>query len=145
MSRLAINKHAPDGYKAVAGLDQYLQQNLDHVLLDLVKLRASQLNGCAFCVDLHSTDLEKLGVPVRKIYAVCAWEETDFFTPAERAALALTEQVTLIASGVDEQTWQDAAALFSERELSDLILAIGLINLWNRIGVSTHLTPPPLS
>ncbi|NYE93886.1 AhpD family alkylhydroperoxidase [Psychromicrobium silvestre] len=144
MTRLPIHQHAPEGYKAVAALDQYVTKNIDHVLLDLVKLRASQLNGCAFCVDMHATDLEKTGVPSRKIFAVSAWRETDFFSDRERAALALTEQVTFISSGVDEKTWQEAARLFSERELSDLILAIGTINLWNRIGVSTHLAPPAL-
>lgn len=144
MSRLVINQHAPEGYQAVAALDGYVRRHLDHVLLDLVKLRASQLNGCAFCIDLHATDLEKAGVPTRKIYAVSAWRETSFFTEPERAALALTEQITLIDSGVDEQTWREAARVFSERTLADLVLAIGTINLWNRIGVSTHLAPPPL-
>ena len=145
MTRLAINQHAPEGYAAVAALDGYVKRNLDPVLLDLVKLRASQLNGCAFCVDLHATDLEKQDVPRRKIYAVSVWRETSFFTETERAALALTEQITHLAGGVDEQAWQDAAAVFSERERADLVLAIGTINLWNRIGVSTHLAPPPLN
>ncbi len=145
MTRLAINRHAPEGYQAVAQLDAYVRRNLDPELLDLVKLRASQLNGCAFCVDLHATDLEKLGVPTRKIYAVSAWRETTFFTGAERAALALTEQVTHLPGGVDDATWQAAAEVFAERELADLVLAIGTINLWNRIGVTTHLAPPPLA
>lgn len=145
MSRLAINQHAPEGYRAVAALDQYVHRNIEHVLLDLVKLRASQLNGCSFCVDMHATDLEKAGVPTRKIFAVSAWRETSFFTETERSALALTEQITHISSGVDDRIWQDAALTFSERELSDLVLAIGTINLWNRIGVSTHHAPPPLS
>lgn len=144
MSRLNISQHAPEGYQAVAALDSYVQKNLDHALLDFLKLRASQLNGCAFCVDMHATDLEKSGVSTRKIYAVSAWRETSFFTDQERAALALTEEITLLTSGVAETTWQEAAEVFSERELSDLILAIGTINLWNRIGVSTHLAPPPL-
>lgn len=144
MSRLNISRHAPEGYQAVTALDSYVRENLDHALLDLLKLRASQLNGCAFCVDMHATDLEKSGVPTRKIYAMSAWRETSFFTDQERAALALTEQITFIASGVDDAIWQEAATVFSERELSDLVLAIGTINLWNRIGVSTHLAPPPL-
>lgn len=144
MTRLAINQAAPEGYRAVAQLDAYVRKNLDHELLDLVKLRASQLNGCAFCVDLHATDLEKQGVPSRKIYGVSAWRETTFFTEAERAALALTEQITAISGGVDDATWQTAADNFSERELADLVLAIGTINLWNRIGVSTLLAPPAL-
>lgn len=144
MPRLIINQRAPDGYQAVGALDLYVRQSLDHILVDFVKLRASQLNGCAFCVDMQATDLEESGVPTRKIYAVSAWRETSFFTDRERAALALTEQATFVASGVDEDTWQEAAQVFSERELSDVILAIGTINLWNRIGVSTQLTPPPL-
>lgn len=144
MTRLAINKHAPEGYKAIAQLDGYVRRNLDHELLDLVKLRASQINGCAFCIDLHATDLERQGVPTRKIYAVNAWKETNFFTATERAALALTDQITRITGGVDDDTWQVAAAVFPERELSDLVLAIGTINLWNRIGISTHLAPPAL-
>lgn len=144
MHRISINKHAPEGYQAVAALDGYVRRHLDHVLLDLVKLRASQLNGCAYCVDLHATDLEQAGIPTRKVYAVSVWRETSFFTEPERAALALTEEITLIAAGVDDDTWQAAAGVFSERELADLVLAIGTINLWNRIGVSTHLAPPPL-
>lgn len=144
MTRLAINQHAPEGYKALTALDSYLQRNLDPVLLELVKLRASQVNGCAFCVDMHSTDLEKRGVPSRRIYAVSAWRETSFFTDSERAALALTEEITHITHGVDDQVWQAAAEEFTDRELSDLVLAIGTINLQNRIGVSTELAPPPL-
>lgn len=144
MTRLAINHHAPEGYRATLQLDAYVRRHLDPELLDLVKLRASQLNGCAFCVDMHATDLEQLGVAPRKIYAVGVWGETGFFTDRERAALALTEQVTHLVGGVDEPTWQAAAAAFSERELSDLLLAIGTINLQNRIGVSTRMSPPPL-
>ena len=144
MSRIRVGEHAPEGYQAVIDLDKVLHKRLDHVLIDFIKLRASQLNGCAFCVDSHASDLEKAGVPSRKIYAVSAWHETDFFTPRERAALAMTEQVTHISSGVDDATWQEAAGVFSEAELADVILVIGTINLWNRIWVSTHLAPPPL-
>ncbi|MDA3147162.1 carboxymuconolactone decarboxylase family protein [Leucobacter sp. UCMA 4100] len=142
--RLAISHHAPEGYKAVAALDGYVSRNLDPILLDVVKLRASQLNGCAFCVDIHATDLEKHGVPTRKIFAVNVWQETNFFTEEERAALALTEQITHVFDGIDGDVWREASEVFNERELSDLVLAIGTINLWNRIGVSTHLAPPPL-
>ncbi|MEV0395908.1 carboxymuconolactone decarboxylase family protein [Polymorphospora rubra] len=145
MARLNIRQHAPQGYQAVLDLDRYARENLDHVLFDLVKLRASQLNGCSYCVDMHATDLEKLGQPTRRIYAVSAWRETDFFTERERAALALTEAVTMIATGVDDAVWAEAARLFPERELSDLVLAIGTINVWNRICVSTLAAPPPLA
>lgn len=81
MSRIRVGEHAPEGYQAVIDLDKVLHKRLDHVLIDFIKLRASQLNGCAFCVDSHASDLEKAGVPSRKIYAVSAWHETDFFTP----------------------------------------------------------------
>lgn len=145
MPRLTIKEHAPEGYALVARLDAYAQRHLAPELLSLVKLRASQLNGCAFCVDMHARELEQHAVPARKIYAVSAWQETPFFTSQERAALALTEQVTRVHSGVDDETWQAAAAAFSERALSDLVLAIGIINLWNRIGVATRLTPPALN
>lgn len=144
MTRLTISRHAAEGHRAVLALDGYVRRSIDPVLLDLVKLRVSQLNGCAFCVDKHATDLEKLDTPTRKIYAVSAWRETGFFTERERAALALAEQVTRIADGVDDRTWGQAAELFTERELSDLILAIGTINLLTRMGVSTQMSPPPL-
>ncbi|MEV7228072.1 carboxymuconolactone decarboxylase family protein [Polymorphospora sp. NPDC051019] len=145
MARLNISQHAPQGFQAVAALDRYVRENLDDILFDLVKLRASQLNGCAYCVDMHATDLEKLGQPTRRIYAVSAWRDTGFFTERERAALALTEAITLIATGVDDEVWDEAARLFPERELSDLVLAIGTINVWNRICVSTLTAPPPLA
>lgn len=145
MSRLDITQHAPEGFHAVLGLEQYVRGRLDRELLELVKLRASQLNGCAFCVDMHATDLEAAGVPTRKIFAVSTWREAGFFTAAERAALALTEQVTLLPGGVDDETWQAAAREFSERQLADLLLAIGTINLWNRMAVPTRQAPPPLA
>ncbi|UCR89364.1 carboxymuconolactone decarboxylase family protein [Mycetocola spongiae] len=145
MTRLNIAQHSPAGYRAVAALDALLRDVLDPELLDLVKLRASQLNGCAFCVDMHGADLGALGVPVRKIIAVSAWREAGFFSPRERAALALTEEVTLLPGGVSAAVWAEAAGLYSEPELANLVLAIGTINLWNRIGVSTELTPPPLA
>lgn len=145
MTRLAINTHSPEGYRAVAALDTYLTRSLDPVLLDLVKLRASQLNGCAYCVDMHSIALEGHRVPSRKIHAVSTWRETSFFTPTERVALALTERITRITDGVEDGLWGEAVAIFTERELADLVLAIGTINLWNRIGVATRLSPPPLT
>jgi len=144
MQRLDIAHHAPEGYRAVMALEKYLHQNIETSLLDLVKLRASQINGCAFCVDMHATDLAAHGMPQRKIFGVSAWRETTFFTETERAALALAEEITTIATGVSDAVWAAAAAVFNERELSDLVLAVGTINLWNRIGVSTHLSPPPL-
>ncbi|ASO18301.1 AhpD family alkylhydroperoxidase [Actinoalloteichus hoggarensis] len=145
MPRLVVPEHAPAGYRAVGRLDQYLRDSIDAGLLDVVKLRASQLNGCAYCVDMHAASLSELGVPARKIHALPVWRETDFFSDRERAALALTEAITVLTNGVDDDVWAQAAAQFDERELADLVLAIGTINLLNRIGVSTRLAPPPLA
>ena len=142
MPRLLIAQAAPEGYRAVLALDRYLTDHLDGRLLDLVKLRASQLNGCAYCVDLHAQHLLAREVPLRTVLGVVTWRETPFFDDRERAALALTEEVTRITGGVSEDTWASAAAVFGERELADLVLAIGSINLQNRMGVSTHLQPP---
>ena len=142
MSRLDIARHAAEAYRAVADLDAVATRELDPELVDLVKLRASQINGCAFCVDMHSTDLGARGTGARKIAAVAVWREAPFFSERERAALALTEEITLLPAGVDDATWDAAAAVYSERELSLLVLAIGTINIWNRIAVPTRMTPP---
>jgi len=140
--RLKLPKVAPDGYKAAVGLDQYVSANVEHVLLLLIQLRASVLNGCAFCVDFHSRDLVKAGEGLQRIMAVTAWRESPFFSEKERAALALTDAITHISKeGVTDEVWSQAQAVFSEKEMADLILAIGTINLFTRIGVSTHLQP----
>lgn len=144
--RLNLAKTAPEGYQAVLGLENYVRANVDHGLLHLVKLRASFLNGCTFCVDMHSTDALKEGEDVRRLFAVGAWRESPFFTEVERAALALTDDVTRLGeNGVSDAVWAAAQDAFSDRELADLILAISTINVWNRIGVTTHLQPPALA
>ncbi|MDI2132370.1 carboxymuconolactone decarboxylase family protein [Yinghuangia seranimata] len=143
--RMDMSEVSPEGYSAVLGLEKYVRANVDHTLLELVKLRASVLNGCAFCVDMHSQDALKAGEDARRLFAVGAWREAPFFTEVERAALALTDEVTRLGEhGVTDEVWAAAQDAFSDRELSDLILAIATINVWNRIGVSTHLQPPAL-
>lgn len=142
--RLDILEHAPEGHQAVSALDRSVRPFLDHELFELVRLRASQINGCAFCVDMHATDLERSGVPTRRIYAVSAWRETDYFSERERAALALTEAVTRIEHGVPDDVWDAAAAVFTEQELANLVIAIATINVWNRLAVTAHKAPPPL-
>lgn len=143
---MSLFKIAPEGYQAVLGLENYVQANVDHGLLHLIKLRASFLNGCTFCVDMHSTDALKEGEDVRRLFAVGAWREAPFFTEVERAALALTDELTRLGQdGVSDEVWAAAQDAFSDRELADLILAISTINVWNRIGVSTHLQPPALA
>lgn len=140
--RMNLGELAPEGYRAVLGLEKYLAKNLDARLLDLVKLRASLLNGCAYCIDLHGTDLAKQGADLREVLAVGAWWEFPGFGARERAALALTDAVTKLGEhGVSDEVWDTARAAFTDKEVADLILAIGAINLWNRIGVTTRMHP----
>lgn len=140
--RMNLGELAPEGYRAVLGLEKYLNKSLDARLLDLVKLRASMVNGCAYCVDLHSADLLKLGEDVRRVLGVSVWWEYPGFDARERAALALTDAVTKLGEhGVSDEVWDGARAVFTDKEVADLILAIGTINLWNRIGVTTRLQP----
>ncbi|MET8309523.1 MULTISPECIES: carboxymuconolactone decarboxylase family protein [unclassified Micromonospora] len=133
----------PQAYKAVMGMEKYVQTNVDHTVLELVKLRASILNGCAFCVDMHSRDALAAGESSRRLFAVAAWREATFFDERERAALALTDAVTRLGEhGVPDEVWDTAAKVWSEKELADLVIAIATINVWNRIAVTMQLEPP---
>jgi AhpD family alkylhydroperoxidase len=143
MQRMNIASVAPDGYQAVLGLEKYCRANVDHTVLHLVKLRASIINGCAFCVDMHSADALAAGEDSRRLFAVAAWEDAPFFSERERAALALTDSVTRLGHhGVPDDVWDGALKAWSEREVADLVLAIGTINVWNRICVTTRAQPP---
>jgi AhpD family alkylhydroperoxidase len=143
MSRINIGAVAPEAYRAVLGLEKYVQVNVDHTVLELVKLRASMLNGCSFCVDMHSRDALAAGESSRRLFAVAAWREAPFFTGRERAALALTDAVTRLGEhGVPDEVWDAAAKVWSEKELADLVIAIATINVWNRISVTSQTQPP---
>ncbi|NES29043.1 carboxymuconolactone decarboxylase family protein [Micromonospora terminaliae] len=143
MSRMDTAAVAPEAYRAVLGLEKYVQKNVDHTVLELVKLRASMLNGCSFCVDMHSRDALGAGESSRRLFAVAAWREAPFFTERERTALALTDAVTRLGEhGVPDDVWDAAAKVWSEKELADLVVAIATINVWNRISVSTRTEPP---
>ncbi|QSB04392.1 carboxymuconolactone decarboxylase family protein [Natronoglycomyces albus] len=141
--RMDISQAAPDGYKAVLNLEMYVREAVEHSLLELVKLRASIINECAYCVDMHSRDALAAGEDSRRLFTVAAWRESPFFSQRERAALALTDEVTTLGrEGVTDQVWSQATAAFSEKELADLLLAICTINVWNRIAVPTRKAPP---
>ncbi|MEW2431277.1 carboxymuconolactone decarboxylase family protein [Micromonospora sp. NPDC047644] len=143
MQRMNPAEVAPQAYKAVMGLEKYVQANIDRTVLELVKLRASMINGCAYCVDMHSRDSLAGGESSRRLFAVAAWRESPFFDERERAALALTDAVTRLGEhGVPDEVWDDAAKVWSEKELADLVIAIATINVWNRIGVTMRLEPP---
>jgi AhpD family alkylhydroperoxidase len=141
-ARIIIPKVEPEGYKAMLGLDHYLNNtSLTKIHKELIKIRASQINGCAYCIDLHTKDARKAGETEQRIYALNAWRETPFFTEEERAILALTEEVTLIQNHVSDKTYEEAARLFDEHYLAQVIMAAIAINAWNRIGIATGLQP----
>jgi AhpD family alkylhydroperoxidase len=141
--RLDYKKLAPDGYKAMAGLEQYARHSsLESSLLELVKIRASQINGCAFCLDMHTKDARAAGESEQRLYALSAWEGTPFFTERERAALAWTEAVTRVANThVRDEVFQSVRQHFTEKELVDLTLAIVAINGWNRLAIAFRTVP----
>jgi AhpD family alkylhydroperoxidase len=144
MTRLKLATVTPEGFAAVRVLERYAGSHVEPEIYHMIKLRASQINGCSFCVDMHGSDLLSAGVPFRKINAVAAWREVPWFSDRERAALELTEQVTLLPGGVPDEVWNKAATVFDERELADLLIAIATINVWNRLMVSTQTEPPAL-
>jgi len=142
--RLDHNLVAPNGAKALGGVYGYVMQSgLPAELVDLVYLRVSQINNCAFCLDSHTRDLIKKGMPIEKLALVQAWHEGgDLFNDTERAALAWAETVTRVAqTGVPDDAYQAALAVLGEKALVDLTIAIGLINAYNRLGISFRSTP----
>ncbi|GAA0913476.1 4-carboxymuconolactone decarboxylase [Streptomyces sp. F-3] len=132
---------APKVFKAVLALDAAAREGLDPVLLELVQIRASQINHCAYCIDYHTSDARKAGETEERIYQLSAWEESSLYTEKERAALALTEAVTLLPQGVSDEVYNEAAKHFDEKELAQLIALIFTVNVWNRMNVTTRKTP----
>lgn len=142
-ARVNYAQVAPHAFKALLGLEKAMgESSLEKSMHELVKIRASQLNNCAYCIDMHTADAIKLGETPRRIFAISAWRETPFFTERERAALLWTETLTLLADrGAPEAVYNHVAAQFNERELSDLTFAIATINAWNRFGVGFAMQP----
>ena len=136
--RLDYAHVAPEAVRAQFGLEQYVRNSgLEHSLLHLVKMRASYINGCAYCVDMHSKDARIAGETEQRLYAVPVWRETPFFTPRERAALAWTETVTDVSrTGVPDEAWEEVRRHFSEAEVVNLTMAVVAINGWNRLAIS---------
>jgi AhpD family alkylhydroperoxidase len=135
--RINYGQAAPGAVQAQMGLEKYTREcGLEHSLMELVKMRASQINGCAYCMDMHSQDARAAGETEQRLYTLSAWRETPFFSDRERAALAWTEAVTLIAGGVSDEVYEAARKQFSEKELVDLTTAVITINGWNRLAIS---------
>lgn len=141
MTRINIQQTEPNAYKAMLGLEQYLSTTgIPPVQLELIKIRASQINGCAFCLDMHTKDALKIGESSQRIFLLNAWEETELFTEEERCVLAMTEEITLIhQGGLSNETYERALKLFGENRVAQLIMAIVTINSWNRIAIATNL------
>ncbi|MFN2563658.1 MAG: carboxymuconolactone decarboxylase family protein [Gemmatimonadaceae bacterium] len=142
-ARINYGKSAPGVYDAMDSLDQYLATcGLDERLLHLVRLRASQINGCAYCLDMHWKDLRAIGENEQRLYSLDAWRECPYYTDRKRAALAWTEAVTLITNGhAPDALFEEVRPHSSEKELADLTLAVATINAWNRLSIAARLVP----
>lgn len=143
-NRIDIQQQQPEAYKAMFGLEKYLSTSaIPPLHKHLIKIRSSQINGCAYCIDMHSRDARKLGETEQRIYLLNAWREVDnIFSEEERCILAITEEVTLISQhGLTEETYAKAAQLFEPNYIAQLIMAVVTINAWNRIAISTHMQP----
>jgi AhpD family alkylhydroperoxidase len=142
-SRLDVRKVAPDALKKMLDLETYLAScGLEHPLLLLVKMRASQINGCAYCLDMHSKDARAAGETEQRLYVLDAWREAPFYSERERAALGWTDALTLIAeTHAPDEVYAEVRKQFSEREIADLSLAIAAINSWNRLAIGLRAEP----
>jgi AhpD family alkylhydroperoxidase len=141
--RLEYRKYSPDALQAMLALEKHIANSgLDHKLVHLLKLRASQINGCAYCIDMHAIDARAAGETEQRLYALNAWRETPFFTDRERAALTWIEAVTLVAqTHVPDEVYEEALAHFTEKEIVDLTYVAMTINAWNRLAIATRAMP----
>jgi len=144
-TRFDYGTAAPGVYNAMDALENYLEGcGLEPTLLHMVKLRASQLNGCAYCIDMHWKDLRALGENEQRLYSLDAWRECPYYTDRERAALAWAEAVTFVAQGqVPDEVYEECRRHFDDRELSNLTLLVATINAWNRLSIAARLAPGP--
>jgi AhpD family alkylhydroperoxidase len=140
--RINISKMEPTGYKSLFPLDKFLSTSkLTVAQKNLIKIRASQINGCAYCINMHTKEARQAGETEKRIYLLNAWRETTAYTEEEKALLQLTEEVTLITHHVSDRTYQEAAKWFEPNYLAQIILCIVAINAWNRIAITTQLPP----
>lgn len=138
--RFKLFQVEPDAYKAMSGIETYVRNSgLDKKLFELIKTRASQINGCAFCLNMHTRDALKIGETAQRLFVLDAWRESGLFSDKEKAALALTEAMTLISEGgVSDEIFNEAKKQFTDKELAAVMMAIVVINGWNRIAITSH-------
>lgn len=143
-TRIKILNANSESYKAMMNLEMTLQNTLlTDIQKELIKIRASQINGCAFCLDMHTKDALKYGETAQRIFLLNAWKETDLFSDEEKVILAMTEEITLISQkGLTDETYEKATEFFNDEQIKSIIMAIVTINMWNRIAISTHLQVP---
>ena len=141
--RIDGRRYAQEAQKAMGALEKYLSEcGLDHKLIHLLKMRASQINGCAYCIDMHSKDARALGETEQRLYELDAWRETPFYTERERAALAWIEAITLVSqTHVPDAVYEEARRQFSEKEIVDLTFVASTINAWNRLAIALRAVP----
>lgn len=139
MKRINISEIERNSYKAMLNMESYVKNSqIPELLRELIKIRASQINGCAYCIDMHTEEALSIGETPRRIFAVSAWRESPLFSDEEKAVFQLTEEVTLIAKeGVKDETYDAVLKFFGERVLAQIIMQIVMINSWNRVAVST--------
>lgn len=140
--RISIAKVQPEAYKAMLVMEKYIATTgLQPIHKELIRIRASQINGCSYCLDMHTRDARRIGETEQRIYVLQNWRETDLFTEEEQVILALTEEITLINRHISEATYQKAAALLTEEYLAQVIMLAITINMWNRIGITGNMQP----
>ena len=142
-TRFEFGKAEPAALQAMMALENYVRRSgIEKTLLELIKTRASQINRCAFCLDMHTQDARHGGETEQRLYALSAWQETPFYTPQERAALALTEAITLIGEhGIPDAVYEEASRHFTVAQITQMLMAIVTINAWNRIAITTQIVP----
>ena len=139
--RINIKEVSPDAYKAMMALENYIEKaNLNPLYKELIKIRSSQINGCAYCIDMHTRDAKKLGESERRIYALSVWHESPLFSEEERTLLSATDEITnLSIKGLSEETYNNLTKYFDPLAIAEIIMIVITINSWNRIAVSTHM------
>ncbi len=142
-ARMDVYKLLPGAFKAMMGLQTFVNESgLDKTLGELIKIRASQINGCVFCLNMHTKEARQMGETEQRIYGLSAWQEAPYYTDKERAALALTEAVTLVSeSHVPDEVYKAAQAVFTQQEIATITMAIVVINSWNRIAITSRTLP----
>lgn len=139
-TRVNILQTQPEAYKAMMGLEKYLATtSLTPTHKELIKIRASQINGCAFCINMHTRDARKMGETEQRIYLLNAWRETNLYTQEEQVILSMTEEITLIQKHLSNETYDNARKLFDEKYIAEIIMMITTINAWNRIAIATEM------